>query len=271
MDESRVGPALRALRRARGLRQVDVAKRAGLSRATVSAIECGDWDTMTIDGLRRAFDAVGARFVCLVRYRGGDLDRLLDERHAATSIAVAALLRRRGWIVLGEVSFNSYGDRGSVDLLAWHAATRTLLVVEVKTDIASAEEMLRRLDVKARLGPELAKERFGARPARVVRLLAVTERTANRDRVARLEGLLRDAFPLRGAALRAWLRAPGSLPAGAAGGLLFVDPSRNAVPGGVTVGPKRVRRPREVPTTTSRAWPPSPVAAVRVGEAGSRP
>lgn len=245
MDGSRVGQALRALRRSRKLRQVDVARAARLSQSTVSAIECGRWGTLTVDALRQVFEAVGADFVCIVRYRGAEIDRLLDARHADVSIAVAALLRQHGWIVLSEVSFNQFGDRGSVDLLAWHPGTRTLLVVEVKSEIASAEETLRRLDVKARLGPELAKERFGVRPARVVRLLALSDRTANRDRVARLDGLFGSTFPLRGRALRLWLRQPGPVPAGVPGGLLFVDVPRNTSRDGVTVGPKRVRRPRE--------------------------
>ena len=50
-----------------------------------------------------------------------------------------------------------------VDLLAWQRATRTLLVVEIKTVLASSEEMLRRLDTKTRLGPIIAR-RFGWRP-----------------------------------------------------------------------------------------------------------
>ncbi|HEY4190087.1 MAG TPA: hypothetical protein VGM28_06685, partial [Candidatus Limnocylindrales bacterium] len=60
-----------------------------------------------------------------------------------------------------------YGERGSIDILAWHAATRTLLIVEVKTEIASAEEMLRRHDAKVRLGPAIGRERFGIAPGAV--------------------------------------------------------------------------------------------------------
>ncbi len=194
---------------------------------------------MPLRTLCAVFDAVEADIEVVVRYRGGQLDRLMDAAHAATATALVPQLREAGWLVEVEVSFNHYGDRGSIDLLAYHPATRTLLVVEIKTEIASAEEMLRRLDVKARVAPLLAPERFGERPARVVRLLAVTASSANRSRVARLEPLLAAAFPLRGRVLAGWLRNPSAVPGGRPGGLLFV---RNVSGGGVTQGDRRVRR-----------------------------
>jgi hypothetical protein len=126
--------------------------------------------------------------------------------------------------VLTEVSFAHFGERGSVDVLAWHPSRRILLVVEVKTEIASAEETLRRHDVKVRLGPMLARERFAARPAHVARLLVVADRSSNRRRVARLAPVMDSAYPLRGDGLRAWLRDP----AGAGAGLLFVGESAGA-------------------------------------------
>jgi hypothetical protein len=102
-----------------------------------------------------------------------------------------------------------------------------LLVIEVKSEIASAEEMLRRLDVKVRLGRTIALERLGVEPVSVVRLLAVRASSANRDRVARLDALLGLAFPLRGSQLAGWLRAPTAPGGERAGGLMFVrDASR---------------------------------------------
>jgi hypothetical protein len=40
------------------------------------------------------------------------------------------------------VTFSIYGERGSIDLLAWHSETRTLLVVELKSELTSIEETL---------------------------------------------------------------------------------------------------------------------------------
>ena len=100
-----------------------------------------------------------------VRWHGGDLDRLLDEAHAGLVERVAQLLRRLGWQVLVEVSYNRWGERGSVDILAWHAAARTVLVVEVKSEITAVEETLRKHDTKVRLAPAILHERLGERPA----------------------------------------------------------------------------------------------------------
>jgi transcriptional regulator with XRE-family HTH domain len=239
MNAWKVGRAVRAIRSSRGLRQADVAAEAGVSQALVSAIERGRCATVAVGTLERVVAAVGADLECLVRYRGAELDRLLDEAHAATTIAALARLRAAGWSALTEVSFNHYGDRGSVDILALHPATRTALVVEVKSEIASGEEMLRRLDVKARVGGRLALERFGERPVRVARLLVVRDSTANRSRVARLEPLLAGALPLRSGELRRWLASPGP----AIGGLLFLPTARDSSRGAVGRGARRVRRP----------------------------
>jgi transcriptional regulator with XRE-family HTH domain len=238
MNPSKMGRSLRAIRRSRGLRQVDVATRAGVSQALVSSIERGRCATVAVGTLERVVTAVGADLECMVRYNGAEFDRLLDEAHAATTIAALARLRTAGWIALTEVTFNHYGDRGSVDILAMHAATRTALVVEVKSEIASAEEMLRRLDVKARLGSRLAIERFGERPVRVARLLVVRDSTVNRVRVARLELILAPALPLRSAELRRWLASPGP----AIGGLLFLHAARDTNGGAAMRGARRVRR-----------------------------
>ena len=159
------------------------------------------------------FAALEADLELVVRYRGGTLDRLLDERDAATVAAVVGALRARGWTTAVEVTFYHYGDLGSIDALAVHPVARIALVVEVKTEITSAEETLRRLDVKVRLGAGLAWERFRLPVTRVVPLLAVLDSTANRSRVVRLAPLLDPAFPNRSAALSQWLANPGQLAA----------------------------------------------------------
>lgn len=224
---------------------------AGVSQSTVSQIELGRWDAMSVRTLCRVFDAVEADIDIGVRHRGGWLDRLLDERHASTASAVSHRLSTHGWVVTPEVSFNHFGDRGSVDLLALHPSSRLLLVVEVKSEIASAEEMLRRLDVKARLGRTIASERLGVAPVGVARLLAVRASSANRDRVGRLDLLLGPAFPLRGSALDRWLRAPLPLGRQQAAGLMFV---RDTSPTGRKDGRRAIRGPDPSPGSVGRAW-----------------
>jgi transcriptional regulator with XRE-family HTH domain len=219
VDPVRVGRAFRALRLRLGLRQQDIATRARVSQQHVSDFERGQLGGMRFDDVRAMLAVVDARLVVTVSWRGGLFDRLLDEGHAAIVTAVAARLRAGGWNVLPEVTYAIYRQHGSIDILAWHAPSRTLLVVEVKTEIASAEELLRRHDEKVRLGPQICRERFDATPASVGRLLVVADTGANRRRVARLDPMLSAVYPRRGSELTGWLRRP----TGAMGGLLFVD------------------------------------------------
>jgi hypothetical protein len=132
-----------------------------VSQSTVSRIERGELQGIPVGVLRRVFAAAGATVVLIPSWRGGTLDRLLDEWHALLSAAALEGLRRNDWVVLPEVSFSHFGERGSIDLLAGHAATRTCLTVEVKTEITSLEGLQRRLDAKVRLG------RAGARAFRL--------------------------------------------------------------------------------------------------------
>src|SRR5206468_2045260 len=126
------------------------------SQGEVSLFERGRIEGMPIRTVRRLLKGLDAELVLVVRWRGGDLDHLLDAAHARLGDEVVGILRANGWTVMPEVSFSIFGERGSIDLLAWHPATRTLLVIELKTEIASVEETFRRHDVKVRLAREIA-------------------------------------------------------------------------------------------------------------------
>jgi transcriptional regulator with XRE-family HTH domain len=242
VSDFRLGRIARALRHRLGWRQVDVARRADVSQRQVSRVERGQIDNLTVATIARILAALDADLMQIVRWRGGELDRLLDEGHASIVGRLATYLAARSWETQVEVSFSVYGDRGSVDLLAWHRPTATLLVVEVKTEIASVEETIRKHDVKGRLGAGLARERFGWRAAHVARLLVLPGTTTARSRVARHEAVFSRAYPLRGTSLRAWLRKPD----GVASGLLFAPDSRRVTGVNSPVGRRRVlvARPR---------------------------
>lgn len=62
-----------------------------------------------------------------------EVTKLLDAGHARLADRVVGLLRAAGWAVIVEYTFSHYGERGSVDIVAWHAAARTLFIVEIKT------------------------------------------------------------------------------------------------------------------------------------------
>jgi transcriptional regulator with XRE-family HTH domain len=208
MDDRRVGLVLRALRRRRRWRQQDVAVAAGVSQSSVSRAERGHLDSLSLRTLRQMLRAVDARADVDVRWRGGEADRLVDARHAEISGKVARTLARAGWQVYPEVTFQQFGERGSIDLLAADAASRAVLIVEVKSAIHSYEETQRRLDVKRRLASSIALERLGWRPAVVGVVLVVEDTTANRRRLASVAPLVEAALPARTIGIRRWLRQP---------------------------------------------------------------
>lgn len=209
MDDQRVGRIIRALRHRLAWRQEDLAGHADVTQDDVSRLERGAIAAMSMRKLRRVAAALGADVVLTIRWRGGELDRLMDEGHATIVAWVMAMLADLGWEVQPEVTYAIGREFGSIDVLAWHAATRTLLVVEVKTELTSLEEMLRRHDAKQQTAAQIAAERFGWQtPRTVCRLLALPDLSTPRRHVARHAAVLDPAYRLRGLAARAWLAAP---------------------------------------------------------------
>lgn len=221
MDDVRVGRILRQLRIRKHWLQKDLAIATGVSQSAISLIERGHLATLSIRVLRGAFSAVDARFEGTVTWRGGQVDRLLDERHARLVGAFAADLGRRGWEVHVEVSFSIYGERGSIDIVALRPSEGIALIVEIKTELTAIDDTIRRLDVKDRLAAQIVLDRFGWRPRTVGRLLVVQEGATARRRVTAHEGSFRGAFPDRGSAVRAWIRRPF----GRLSGLRFFSPT----------------------------------------------
>ena len=224
MDDVRTGRVLRQLRRRKRWSQRDLAAAAGLSQSTISLIERGHLATLSIRAVRRVFAAVDARFEGAVTWRGGLVDRLLDERHARLVGAFAAELDRVGWEVHLEVTFSEYGERGSIDILAVRRSEGIALIVEIKSELVAIDDTIRRVDIKDRLAPKIVVERFGWRPAAVGRLLVIEEGATARRRVALHAGSLLVGFPDRGATLRAWLHRPS----GRVSGLLFFSSSKGS-------------------------------------------
>src|SRR3990170_930241 len=155
MDDLRLGALVRTLRRRLGWRQVDLARRAGVSQSAVSRLETGHLDELSLSTIRRIAAALEITVDFAPRWRGGELARLLDEGHAQLVEVAVRDLRAATWDVTVEYTFNHYGDRGGVDVLGWHPATRTLLLVEVKTRLVDIQELLGSMDRKRRVVPAL--------------------------------------------------------------------------------------------------------------------
>lgn len=258
MTWTRLGRQIRAVRLRRMLRQSDVARIAGISRSSVSLVERGHVSRTSVGVVESIIEALDARLEPRLLWRGPELDRLADAGHAALAASIKRTLERWGWQVRVEASYNHYGERGRIDLLAWHPAAGVVAIVEIKTSLADVQSLLGSMDVKARIAGGMCG-RFGwPRPRALVPMIVFAEDRTTRRNLARMAALF-DRYELRGRAALSWLRRPTS-GAGVPSGLLWLrDLSTARV---VRISGQRVRRRRE-PTLGRRAEGPEPRSAAR--------
>ena len=218
MERRTIARALRALRRRKRWSQRQVGERLGISQSEMSRWERGSLDRCSLAEVEQWATALNAHLRLDLRVDG---ERpLTDARHAMVQSWLIELLRAAGWVVEAEPSFNHYGDRGRIDVLAYHPGLRILLVVEIKTWLDDVQDLLGRLDVKRRIAPNMAAER-GWSVAAVVPAIVLRENRTTRRRLSTHEPMFA-SFELRARAATAWLRRPRQpVPAGI---LFFVEP-----------------------------------------------
>jgi transcriptional regulator with XRE-family HTH domain len=237
MDSLRLGAVVRAVRLRKGWRQADVAAAAHVSTATVSRVERGSFEPISVGTLLRVAASLEIRIDWQPRWRGGELDRMLNSGHAAMHEAAARELGRAGWRTAAEATFAIYGERGAIDILAFHPPTGGLLVVELKTDIVDVQGLIGAVDRYRRLAPRIASER-GWAPTSVSCWVVLRGTPANHRRLAAHATVLRNAFPVDGRRMRRWLARP----AGTVAALSFLSVSHAPNVSGTTSGVQRVRR-----------------------------
>lgn len=251
VNPERLGRLTRLLRIRQRLTQVALAERAAVTRQAVSWLECGRAGELRLGAILAIVAALGARLDLRLLWNGPELDRLLDAGHAALATAVKRRLERWHWLVRVEVSFNHYGDRGRIDLLAFHPATGILLVIEIKTELVDVQDLLGSLDVKARVARRLATERFGWDVRSVVSAIVFAEDRTTRNRLERIDGLF-DRYPCRGRAALSWLRRPTEpIPTG----LLWLTAIAEGRSRAASAA--RVRRPSSRSVTDSKSAAPA--------------
>lgn len=167
MDDQRVGAGFRAVRIRRDWRQCELAVRSGVSPGLISLIERGHLDSVSLRAIRRVAARLDLSVELRIRSRGGDVDRLL--------------------------------------ILAFHQPSRSVLVIELKSELVDFENLLTTMDIRLRLAPRIARER-GWQP--VSGWVVVAESRPNRRRAAGQRSTLRSAFPADGRAMRGWLLRP---------------------------------------------------------------
>lgn len=223
MDAIRLGLGFRALRQRRRWTQRQLATKAGASRSVIWRIERGRADRVAVHTLVRVAAALDARIDVRLLWQGEGLDRLLDARHAGLVDRVLEILTSSAWDVATEVSFNVRGERGSIDILAFHRATGALLVIEIKSVVPDMQSMLAGLDRKGRLARDIARER-GWNVTTVTRLLVLPDDRTARRRVEAHATTFRTALPARTVEIRRWIRRPE----GTRHGVLFVSDAPHA-------------------------------------------
>jgi hypothetical protein len=86
-------------------------------------------------------------------------------------------------------------------------SARAVVIIEVKTDLASSEALGRKLDEKARLAPGIVRQRFGWLATSVARVVVMPE-TMRLRRLVQRHPVIGRMFPGDALATRRWLRAP---------------------------------------------------------------
>lgn len=240
MDMVRIGRTFRAVRIRRGWRQEDLALGAGVSVASIRRIEHGEGACLVLSTLSGVAEALEIRLDLRPTWRGGDLDRMLNAGHAAMHELMAVILDGLpAWQWTPEVSFAIYGERGVIDILAFHAGSGMLLIIELKTEIVDVGDLVGTMDRRRRLGRRIAVER-GWDARSVSCWVVIRESATNRRRLDAHRGVLRHAFPVDGLAVRRWLRDPAC----EINGLSFLS-NADSVSGKAKASlPKRVRMPR---------------------------
>jgi transcriptional regulator with XRE-family HTH domain len=243
VDDLRVGALVRAIRHRLGWTQRQLGRRAGVSQGLVSLMERGHLDRLTVRSVRRIAAVLEVQLPFAPRWRGGDAVRLLDAGHSAIVEHLVRSLRRSGWETGVEYTFNHFGERGSVDVLAWHPRHRALLISEVKTRLLDVQATLAVLDRKARVVPALVRGERGWNPIHLGIVIVMPGITANRSAVSRHAATFASSHPTRSLVVRKWIRHP----AGPMKGLWFVSESNLVRGAGVRTARKRVREPKQAP------------------------
>ena len=214
---------MRALRRRRGWTQQRLADVVRVSRGVVGRIERGRADRVPVHVLVRVAAALGGTVSVRLLWQGEGLDRLLDSAHADLTERMLGRLRSLGWEVAPEVSFNIRGERGTIDILAFHPPTGSLLVLEIKSVVPDLQAMFGVLDHKTRLAGDIARER-GWRIRSVSRVLVLPDDRTTRRRVQQRAATFDSTLPSRTVEVRRWLAAP----TGRLAGVLFLTNEHHA-------------------------------------------
>jgi transcriptional regulator with XRE-family HTH domain len=172
--------------------QRELARRSGVVQSRISMIERGLVDDVRISEIEAICSAL--RIEYRIDFRTPDLlARPADLVHARCSAHVDRRLSAQGFRIAREVEIGSGRIRGWIDLLAFDPATRLLVIVEIKTELADLGGLERALGWYER-GARLAAAELRWRPRSVCTAVLVLHTAANDRLISANRGVLSAAF-----------------------------------------------------------------------------
>jgi len=214
---------VKSLRTTIGWSQRELGRRAGVSQSMVCLVERGTLPDLTFSTAAALLSAMGGRLVIdIAAPYLGDRERQRDPAHARLSAYFVARLRRAGWEVRTEVEIGGDRSRGWIDVLAIHAASGAMMVIEIKTEIHDLGQIERSLGWYEREAWAAAR-RMGWRPTQAVGCLLLLATDANDLRVASNRASIQGGFPLRARDLTPVVSGE-SVPTAAGRAIAVVDP-----------------------------------------------
>ena len=208
MNDAQVGRVFRAMRIRRGWRQEDLSERAKVGSDAVGLFEHGHIERLSVRAIRRVWGALGIVVDLDPRISPAERAMLLDAGHAALVDSGAAIHQQHGWEAIVEFTFNIAGERGSVDLVAWHPARRALAIDEIKTRLPDMQDLYSSFDRKMRIVPTLLARERGWHADVFGRLLVVADTPTNRRIVRGHAATFRSSFPGDSRVARSWVADP---------------------------------------------------------------
>lgn len=229
------GHMVRRTRLALRRTQKAVGASSGLSPPEISRIEHGRRPGLSLRTIGALCDALGIQAAWALQppfVAGASTPdvpgpirrpgRQQDAGHARCSAYVRRRLERLGWEVAQEVEIVLGRTHGWIDILAFRAATGTLLIGEIKTEFHDIGELQRTLAWYEREAWSAAR-RLGWAPHRVHVCLFVLCTNESDVRIGANRELLAQVFPVRSRWMGRWLEDP-SPPSGGPRALVMIDP-----------------------------------------------
>jgi transcriptional regulator with XRE-family HTH domain len=190
-----LGNVVARTRRDLGWSQGRLAVRAGVSRSMIARVESATVN-VSLDVAAGVCDALGVQVDLTFRTPFIAERPQRDPAHARCSSYVQHRLEAVGWTVAREVEVVHGRSHGWIDLLAFEPRLRSLLIVEVKTELDDLGRIERTLSWYERDGWGAAR-RLLWRPARMATWLLVLATDVNDERIRANRDLLARAFEAR--------------------------------------------------------------------------